>query len=230
MTLIACAPRAGEDVQGTPTSLAATSNSKPASVQTYQSDIALTAAWVTTLTPAYAPPATAQSPSETSSNGTPFLQRNGNCEEQADYNVNYRQGFCLATPRSWSILNVDGGLAAFLQTTPGQSISIQPDWASSSADCHLLVFVTQAISVTAYLQPRYSEMGTRTDLVELTPLEPQLLGDIALTGYTWNDQAGGNGGVFAAMISDTRLVQISYGGSNCPIDQLLPVLETLRFN
>ena len=46
----------------------------------------------------------------------------------------------------------------------------------------------------------------------------------------WSLPDGETGGIYAASLSSNRLVHISHSGSLCPLEDLLPVIDTLRFN
>ncbi len=206
------------------------STPNPAIVRTYQAEVVMTAAWVVTLTP----PATASStpglPQLPVLTGTPVSERRGDCPLPDGYDLQTRQGFCISAPQAWSVLNIDGGMAETLRTTPGQAISLQPDWADSTSVCYVLLYVATDTSIYDHLQPKYSEFALRSDLTDLSVIGPVALGDLGLIGFTWEATSGARGGVFAGMIDTKRLIHLSIGGTNCPLDQLLPVLETLRFN
>jgi hypothetical protein len=128
------------------------------------------------------------------------------------------------------VFNVDGGMAAFLQTTPGQSISIQPDWAASTAVCHLMIFVTPGHDTSVYLSATRDQLGTRTDLKALSPVAEQTLGDLGVYGFSWEDNAGVQGSTYAALIDVNHMLHIGIGGSQCPLEMLLPSIETFRVN
>lgn len=201
------------------------------SIQTFQAETVMTADWVRTLTPEMLSSPTLASPTDVPQLiGTPLADRRGPCPASSEFEVHVRQGFCIAAPTSWTALNVDGGLAASLNTTPGQAISLKPDWAASTAECHLLVFVVRDTSIFEHLQPRYEETRAQLSLESLSLIGEMELGDVAVTGYVWEDTLGGRGGAYAAMLEQNRLVHVSEGGTHCPLDQLLPVLDTLRFN
>lgn len=204
----------------------------PALAMTLQAAAVGTAEWVGRLTP---PPtqgteamATLQPPEPI---GTPLASRTGRCVQPEGYSLHIREGFCLAAPEGWIPLNVDGGLAASLDTTPGQAIALQPDWAASAAACTLMIYIVAGDSAAEHLEARYAEFKGRTDIVQLSPaVEVQELGTLTLPGFLWERSDGQAGGVFADMVGLNRLAHISFSGSQCPLEALLPVLETLRFN
>ena len=203
----------------------------PAVAQTLQANTAATAAWVAILqTPA---PTPTDEPLPTlellNPEGTPPAERVGTCVASEGNVVHNREGFCLVAPSSWTAYNVDGGLAASLYTTPGQSISLQPDWASTAAECYLMIYISAEDSAEAHLQARHAEFATRTDLESLSQVQICSLDGMALPGFTWSAAGGASGGVYADLLGANRLVHISYGGLQCPLEGLLPVLETLRF-
>lgn len=204
--------------------------SDPALLPTFQAALAQTAAWASTLTPPVAltpTPAVSLAPVMT---GTPLAQRTGDCPSPDGYTVYERDGFCIAAPSTWEALNVDGGLAAFLNTTPGQAISLQPDWADTTAVCHLMIFITPQHDVAAYLTTSRDQVSTRTDLATLSPVAEQTLGDIGVYGYSYADKGGVQGSIYGALIDLNRLLYISIGGSDCGLSRVLPSLETLRIN
>lgn len=201
----------------------------PALLPTFQAGLAQTAAWVSTLTPP-APTAPTQAvllaPLAT---GTPLSARVGECPTPGGFTVYERDGYCISAPSTWEVFNVDGGMAAFLNTTPGQAISIQPDWAETTAECHLMVYVTPEHDVAAYLSSARDQLATRADLSVLSPIAEQPIGDIGLYGFSYADTSGVQGSIYAILIDVNRLLRISIGGSNCPVDSFVPTLETMRF-
>lgn len=204
--------------------------SNPALLATLQAGLAQTAAWIGSLTaPANYPPTEIPALAPVST-GTPLAERSGVCPVPDGFAVYQREGFCISTPSTWLVFNVDGGMAAFLNTTPGQSISVQPDWANDAAVCHLLIFITAHRDVAEYLAASRDQIGSRTDLAILSPVAQQSLGDTGLYGFTWGDNAGNQGSVYAASLGPNRLVHVSLGGSNCPVDVMTPAIDTLRVN
>jgi hypothetical protein len=201
----------------------------PALAQTLQADARITAQWVATLpavpTATHAPLPT-YDPAEVV--GTPAAQRTGPCSAPEDFVLHDRDRFCLAAPAAWVPLNVDGGLAATLNTTPGQAISLRPDWAASTEVCHLMVYVAAEASAADHLQARRAEFSTRGDLDALSPIAFNSLGGLLMPGFTWSANGGETGGIYADMLGVNRLLHISRGGTDCPLDALVPVLETLR--
>jgi hypothetical protein len=204
--------------------------SDPARALTLQANAEATALWLTTQTP---PAASTEEPTAIPAglaiSGTPISARTGQCPVPEGYVQHPRQGFCLSAPAGWTSLNVDGGLAATLETTPGQAISLQPDWAAAAAECHLMVYVTAGQSVQGHLDRRYAGVAGRGDLVTLSPIEWQSLGDGAALGFTWSTVEGETGGVYAVELGPNQVAHISQGGTLCPLADLLPVIETLRF-
>jgi hypothetical protein len=209
---------------------ATASTSDPALLPTFQAALAQTAAWASTLTPPVAVTPTQAFSLGPISTGTPLANRTGECPVPGGYTVYERDGFCISAPTAWEVLNVDGGLAAFLNTTPGQAISIQPDWAGTTAVCHVMLFVTPEHDVAAFLWASHDQVATRTDLQTLTPVAEQPLGDIGVYGYSYTDKAGVQGSIYGALIDLNRLLYISIGGTDCALDRVLPSLETLRIN
>lgn len=222
----------GEGVNRTPdpnqNPTAATSD--PALLPTFQAVLAQTAAWASTLTPPAAATPTQPIVLGPIATGTPLANRTGDCPSPDGYTVYERDGYCISAPSEWEALNVDGGLAAFLNTTPGQAISLQPDWADSTAVCHLMIFVTAQRDVAAFLSSSRDQIGTRADLTALTPISEQTLGDIGVYGYSYTDKAGVQGSIYGALIDLNRLLYISIGGTDCALGRLVPSLETLRIN
>lgn len=205
--------------------------SDPAMAATLQAGAEATALWLATRTPqatVLAEPS--PTPEIVTVEGTPPAGRTGPCPVPEGFILHNREEFCLSAPETWRALNVDGGLAATLRTTPGQAISLQPDWAASTEACHLMIYIAAEPSPEAHLEERYARFVGRTDLVTLTPVQMQSLDGMALLGFTWSTVEGETGGIYAALLGPNRLVHISQGGTLCPLEDLLPVLETLRFN
>lgn len=203
--------------------------SDPVEAQTLQADVAATAAWLATLTPLVTPV-----PSPTadygSTEGVSPADLTGPCPVPDGFRAHLRQGFCISAPAPWIVYNVDGGLAAALETTPGQAISLQPDWVESPGDCHLMIYVSVEESAGEHIERRYAEFLARTDVVELSGVRMQSLAGMALPGFVWEANDGDSGGVFAALVGPNRLLHISYGGGACTQADWLPVLETWRVN
>lgn len=162
--------------------------------------------------------------------GVAPIERVGPCSVPDGFTLHDREGFCMAAPSAWKSWNVDGGLAAFLQTTPGAAISLQPAWAESTLDCHLMVYISTGSTPGDYLESQYVQFSRRDDLEFLSSVKMQSLGGMALPGYTWIGQDGSTGGLYAALVGANHLVVISQGGAQCPLDDLLPTIETLRFD
>lgn len=162
--------------------------------------------------------------------GVPPAERSGACEAPEGYIVHNREGFCVAAPEAWTALNVDGGMAAVLRSTPGQAISLQPDWADSTETCNLLIYIAVESSATEHLDTRFYTFALREDLVSLSGVQMRGLAGMALPGFTWETTGGVTGGIYAAMLGPNRLLHISQSGSDCPLEEMLPVLETLRFS
>ena len=202
----------------------------PAIARTLQAEVAMTAAWLLTLTPNALlpgePTPTFESPSTV---GTPMADRVGVCPIPPGSTLQDREGFCLATPSSWVAFNIDGGMAGFLKTTPGQAIGLQPDWAQSTAECGLLIYISSENSVEEHLDLRHRQFVNEKD-IEVTPIRAYAVGEIGLLGFTWSYKEGDSGAVYADMIGTGRLLHISYDGSGCLPDSLVPVLETLRID
>ncbi|MGF1504348.1 MAG: hypothetical protein ACFB51_04315 [Anaerolineae bacterium] len=161
--------------------------------------------------------------------GTPLAQRTGACPVPEGYTLEQRVGFCIAVPGTWTIQNVDGGLAAALETTPGQAIGLLPEWAGADASiCQVTVYIAEQGSAQDHLAARFREFQERAGLAELTPNSIQSPDGFAVSGFEW--ATGGRfGGVYAAQLSPNRLVHISHSGTTCALENLLPVLQTLRF-
>ncbi|MBN1429476.1 MAG: hypothetical protein JXB07_13970 [Anaerolineae bacterium] len=202
----------------------------PAISRTLQAEVAMTAAWLLTLTPntlsSGKPSPTWESPGTV---GTPMADRRGECPIPPGFVLHDREGFCLATPPSWVVFNIDGGVAGFLKTTPGQAIGLQPGWAQSSVECNLLVYISSEDALVPHLDLRYRQFAGEKD-IDISPIQAYVLGDMGLLGFTWSYEEGESGAVYADMIGRGRLLHISYDGSNCLSDSLLPVLETLRID
>ncbi len=211
-------------------SLSSLGTAEPAAAKTLQAQIATTAVWVSTLP--VASPTTEALPTVEAVDiiGTPFVLFSGTCPLPDGYIEHIRDGFCIAAPEAWAVLNIDGGLAASLKTTPGQAISLQPAWASSTAICYLTIYIAVESSAVQHLGIRYSSFTTRTDLASLSPVQMQPLAEMALPGFTWATQEGSSGGIYAGQLGPTQLVHISMGGAQCTVDNLVPILETLRFS
>lgn len=205
--------------------------SDPALSQTMQAEAALTAAWVAEQS---IPPTATDEPfptlAATAALGTPVSSLTGQCDIPGDYELHLRDTFCLGAPPEWKPLNIDGGLAASLSTTPAQAIGLQPDWAAAADSCSLLIYITTGDSAEAHLQTTYNSFVNRADLVELSAVQAQTLGDLMAPGFTWVSSGGESGGVYADVVGMNRVVRISYRGTECQLDDLLPVLSTLRFN
>ncbi|NDJ54327.1 MAG: hypothetical protein GYB68_14755, partial [Chloroflexi bacterium] len=58
----------------------------------------------------------------------------------------------------------------------------------------------------------------------------QTVAGMALPGFSYQLEDGEQGSVYADMLNPGRLVHISHSGTDCSVEQLTPVLETLRFN
>jgi hypothetical protein len=204
--------------------------SDPARALTLQANTEATALWLTTQTPPVeATEEQTAIPANGVVSGTPLSERVGECQTPEGYVRHTRQGFCIGAPEGWKSLNVDGGVAATLKTTPGQAISLQPDWAASSSECHLMIYVTTGRSVLEHLLGRYEGIAGRNDLVTLSPIEWQSLGDGTALGFTWSAIDGETGGIYVVEVGANQLAHISQGGTLCPLSDLLPVIETLRF-
>jgi hypothetical protein len=201
----------------------------PLRALTLQADAHATAAGLATLAPVATPtPAGLPGFDMTPAQGTPPAGRTGQCPVPDGYDLHYREGFCLAAPVTWTPLNVDGGPATSLGTTPGQAIQLLPDWAPDADVCHLLIYIRTGESVDEHLQSRYAEFAARNQ-AGLTPVITRSLGGMVLPGFVWGIADGGGGGIYADSLGPNRLVHISYGGSLCPVEQLVTILETLRF-
>ena len=212
--------------QGTP-NLDSTVNS--VFVQTLQADTEGTAVRVATL-PLVPTSSPAPLPTpDVISGGTPAASRTGDCPVPNGSVLHTREEFCIAAPGTWVVLNVDGGLAGTLNTTPGRAISLRPDWASSTTICYILIYVASESSAQEHLAVRNAEFATRSDLNYLSSIQEQALGEISLLGFSWVSESQETGAIFAALLGTNRLLHISYGGSQCPQELLIPVLDTMRF-
>jgi hypothetical protein len=228
--------------QGTPVATPVTgdlqqqlaSTPDPYLMQTLQADVAATAGELAqampTSTPDRVTPAVTLAAPSASVGGTLPADRQGACRVPDGYVLHSREGFCLSAPPSWTPYNMDGGVAATLGTTPGQAISLQPEWAQSAADCHLTIYLTRGYSPDDLLAVQYTQLQSRADIVEITGPQVQSLGDMMIPGFTWLLQDGESGAVYIGVVRLNQLVHISFGGNNCLVDDLFPVLETLRFN
>lgn len=162
--------------------------------------------------------------------GTPPAALSGTCPVPEGFELHVRQGFCIAAPETWTPFNVDGGLAASLGTTPGQAISLRPDWASDTGVCTLTIYVITGRLAEEHLAERYDSFQGRADLAELSPLQTWELGDIVMPGFVWSSTGGETGGTYADALGFNRLVHLSYSGTSCPLDDLLPAIQTMRFD
>ncbi len=198
-------------------------------VQTLQADTEATAVRVATLP--FVPtstPAPLPTP-DVVSGGTPAANRTGECPVPDGSVLHSREEFCIAAPGTWVILNIDGGLAGTLNTTPGRAISLRPDWASSTTICHILIYVASESSAQDHLAIRNAEFATRSDLNYLSSIQEQALGETSLLGFSWVGESGETGAIFSTLLGRNRLLHVSYGGSQCPQELLIPVLNTMRF-
>jgi hypothetical protein len=222
-----------EDVSATPATVVRPDleiTSDPARALTLQANAEATALWLVTQTPPVELTEEQTAiPTGMEVVGTPISERTGECPVLDGYVLHNRQGFCIGAPAGWKSLNVDGGLAATLETTPGQAISLLPDWASSSSECHLMIYIAVGRSVQEHLDRRYEGIAGRRDLVTLSPIEWQSLADGAALGFSWSTVDGETGGIYAVEIGLNQVAHISQGGTLCPLNDLLPVIETLRF-
>jgi hypothetical protein len=193
-----------------------TSTPDPYLLMTLQADVAATADELVSVASTATPDQVALSAPPVVLEGTLPADRQGACPLPEDFVLHERDGFCLSAPRSWNPYNMDGGVASTLGTTPGQAISLQPEWAQSAAECHLTIYMTRGYSPDDLLAVQYAHLQDRSDLIEVTPPQIQLLGE--------------RGAVYIGVVGVNQLVHITFGGSTCPVDDLFPVLETLRFN
>ena len=196
---------------------------------TLQSEVLATAQALgpvaSTLTPSPEIAPTAEVPE-----GESLRARTGNCLVPDGFELQEREGFCLAVPRLWTIVNVDGGLAANLQTTPGQAISLRPEWAESADICSIMIFIAAERDPMAHLRSRHDALSEKDDMESITVLQNQQLAGMILPGFTWRQNDGKGGAIYADLASLNRLAHISFSGYQCPLENLLPVFETLRFN
>lgn len=154
----------------------------------------------------------------------------GECEASDGSALHARQGFCVVAPEDWVPLNIDGGLAIALGTTPGQALTLRPAWAADTSMCQLTLYIFADVSAEQHLQRRHEEFGRRGDLDRLTPVQSRALAGMSLFGFSWGAFSGRDGSVYAAALDDLRAIHISFGGTDCSADDLAPVLESLRFN
>lgn len=158
---------------------------------------------------------------------TPIPLMYGACSLPDNYSLQVRQGFCIAIPQSWSVLNIDGGMASTLHTTPGQAISIRPDWADLATVCNMLIYIASEPTESYHLQTRYNEIALNIGLSEITPIAILELGGNPVVGFQWAD-ASETGGIYALSLGLNRLLHISHRGSDCAIDRLNEVFTTFR--
>jgi hypothetical protein len=210
-----------------------TATTNPALSYTLQADAAATAASVA----GSAVPSTAtREPAEDAGveppvvAGTPLAALTGPCPVPEGFVLHVREGFCIAAPETWTPFNVDGGMAASLGTTPGQAISLRPDWAADTSVCTLMVYIITGRTADEHLAERYDSFERRADLAELSPLRTWALGDVAIPGFTWASTAGEAGGTYADALGFNRLMHVGYSGTSCPLEDLLPTIQTLRFD
>lgn len=201
----------------------------PTRLATVQAQAAMTAAWVGTrqaelVTPT--PPL--PTPIPVALDATPASQLVGECPTFADGELHIRGSFCIAAPAGWTALNFDGGMAGTLGTTPGQAITLEPPWAETSLVCQVTIFILTGETALDHLNSRYTEFRNNPSVDSLETIQALALADIAVFGFTYGGQRPG--GVYAADVGQGETVHIGYRGSNCPVDDLLPVLRTLRFN
>lgn len=201
----------------------------PTRLGTVQAEAAMTAAWVGTrqaerVTPTAPPP----TPEPILIDATPASQLIGECPTFSDGELHIRGSFCIAAPAGWTALNFDGGLAGQLGTTPGQAITLEPPWADSALICQLTIYVIPGVSALEHLNSRYVEFQNIASIDSLGRIQNIALAEIAVVGFTYGGQRPG--GVYAADIGNGETVHIGHRGNNCPINDLLPVLQTLRFN
>ncbi len=201
----------------------------PTRLATVQAEAAMTAAWVGTLQADQMTP-TAPLPTlvPVALDATPASQLVGECPTFSDGERHIRGTFCISTPAGWTALNFDGGLAGILGTTPGQAITLEPPWAESSLICQLTVYILTNATALEHLNSRYAEFQRNASIDNLGRIQAQAVADIAMFGFTYGGQRPG--AVFAADINRGETVHVGYRGSNCPQEDLLPVLRTLRFN
>lgn len=203
----------------------------PEIAQTLQADVALTAVWLLTLTPAAPGPGTSTPTVEPArSVGTPPSARNGVCPIPSGFVLQSRQGFCLATPASWVVWNADGGSVGVLNTTPDRVLALQPNWAQSTSVCSLIIYISSEDSALSHLGLRHRQFSGQRDIQDISPIKAYALGEMGILGFTWSYKNDETGAVFAEMVGFGRLLHISFGGSDCLLEDMLPVLETLRIN
>jgi hypothetical protein len=203
----------------------------PAIARTLQADVAMTASWLLTLTPA-APVSGDPTPSvePAGSVGTPPAARNGACPVPGGFVLQSRQGFCVAVPASWVVWNADGGVVSSLKTTPGQVLALQPDWAQSASVCSVMIYISSEDSALSHLDLRHRQFASQKDIQDISPIKAYALGEMGILGFTWSYKNNEAGAVFAEMAGTGRVLHISFGGSDCLLEDMLPVLETLRIN
>jgi hypothetical protein len=231
IALVGCANSDLPPVGGDGTAALLPPTMEPALSGKLQRDVELTAQLLLTLTP----PATAtqEFPALTAlplvNAGIPMGERTGLCPIPEGYVLQELLGFCLSTPAGWALFNIDGGMAGKLNSTPGQAISIQPGWAGSLDDCSLIVYIAHGVTLDEHLTASYVEFSGQPATYTVSSLGVVSLGSSAAVGFNW-ESAEGSGGVFAAPRGLNRIVHVSYGGTLCPAQELVPVIETLRFN
>lgn len=203
----------------------------PKIARTLQADIQATAQWVATLPLApTATPAPLPTYEISDAVGTPAAQRTDACPVPEGFSVHDREGFCVSAPEAWASLNVDGGAAVSLNTIPSQAITLRPDWATSTAECQLTIYILVGDSAEEHLGIRHAEFSLLADLATLSPIAPRALGELLIPGFTWSAQSGAAGGVYADTIGANRLLHLSMGGEQCPAEELIPVIDTLRLD
>jgi hypothetical protein len=201
----------------------------PAVAATLQADLAATAAQLSTLAPLPTPTDAPFPTFDTSqASGTPITQLTGICPVPDGYIVHSREEFCVASPALWVPLNVDGGLAIALNTTPGKTLFLQPDWAASSDVCQIFLYTARDETVETHLNIRHAELADDNGATQLTDITVQTIGILAMPGFLWTLPDGSSGGTFADRLGPNRIIHISFGGSQCPITELEPVINTLR--
>jgi len=208
----------------------AVSTSDPQLMVTIQADTGGTAAWVSTveiLPTGTAEPRPTLVPAIVA--GDTPRQRTGDCQPVAGYTVHQRQGFCMVAPSSWVAWNVDGGLAAALSTTPGQAITLQPDWAQTTDVCQMTIYVRTGESATEHIERQYARFQEQPDLDRLSLIEMTLYGGMSLPGFNWQRRDGQSGLVLAGDLSTNRIVHIGLSGTICNPADLASVIESLRF-
>mgnify|MGYP001341945975 CR=1 FL=1 len=210
--------------------------SEPQIALTIQAEVQQTAAWVGTAVPNELVEIDTPTPEKAPSMAPPNLEGVrlesliGACTAPDGYTLHERLGFCIAAPAEWVPENFDGGVAATLGTTPGQAIGLQPMDASSESECQLVVFITELSDPARYLEPRYTAIAGRSDLIAITPIEYQQVGDLVVPGFQWSTGDGESGGIYADAVGTNRLVYISHRGTACDLARVLPLIVTLRFN